>query len=40
MVYSSFHYFYPRDMKRLFEQRRLKLEAGGAGGLSTELTSV
>jgi len=39
VLYSSLHYFYPRDMKRLFEQRRLKLEAGGAG-LSTELTSV
>jgi len=32
-LYSSLHYFYPRDMERIFEQRRLK------EGLGVELTS-
>jgi len=34
-LYSTLHCLYPRDMERIFEQRRL---AGGAG-LSTELTN-
>jgi len=38
VLYSTLHYFYPRDMERIFEQRRLKQEAAGAG-LSIELTS-
>merc|ERR1711920_178211 len=38
VLYSSLHYLYPRDMERIFEQRRLKQEAAGAG-LSTELVS-
>jgi len=29
-LYTSLHYFYPRDMERLFEKRRLEAEAGGA----------
>jgi len=37
VLYSSLHYFYPRDMELIFEQRRLK-EAAGAG-LSVELTN-
>jgi len=39
VLYSSLHYFYPRDMEQIFEQRRLENEAAGAG-LSTELTNV
>jgi len=38
-LYSSLHYFYPRDMERIFEQRRVENEAAGSG-LSTELTNV
>merc|ERR1712151_110602 len=34
MLYSSLHYFYPRDMERIFERRRLENEA-----LNTELVS-
>jgi len=37
LLYSSLHYFYPRDMERIFQQRRLKQEAAG---LSTELTNA
>merc|ERR1711920_1192758 len=37
-LYSTLHFFYPRDMGRIFEQRRLASEAAGAG-LSTELTN-
>lgn len=29
-LYTSLHYFYPRDMERIFERRRLEAEAGGA----------
>merc|ERR1712045_626014 len=38
-LYSSLHYFYPCDMERIFEQRRVENEAAGSG-LSTELTNV
>merc|ERR1711920_871143 len=34
MLYTSLHYFYPRDMERIFERRRLENEA-----LNTELVS-
>merc|ERR1712151_724056 len=34
MLYTSLHYFYPRDMERIFEKRRLENEA-----LNTELVS-
>jgi len=37
VLYSTLHYLYPRDMERIFEQRRLKEVAGA--GLSIELTS-
>merc|ERR1712045_1048186 len=37
-VYSSLHYFYPRDMDRIFERRRLENEAAGAA-LGTELVN-
>jgi len=39
VLYSSLHYLYPRDMERIFEERRQKQEGAGAG-LSTELTTV
>merc|ERR1712228_801856 len=29
-LYTSLHYFYPRDMERIFERRRLENEAAGA----------
>jgi len=38
LMYSSLHYFYPRDMERIFEERRLENEAAGAT-LSTELVN-
>jgi len=38
-LYSTLHCLYPRDMERIFEQRRLESEAAGAG-LSTELTNA
>merc|ERR1712038_559328 len=37
-LYSTLHCLYPRDIQRIFEQRRLANEAAGAG-LSTELTN-
>jgi len=37
-LYSSLHYFYPRDMDRIFERRRLENEAAGAA-LGTELVN-
>jgi len=37
VLYSTLHFLYPRDMERIFEQRRLKEVAGV--GLSIELTS-
>merc|ERR1711963_1077587 len=36
-LYTCLHYFYPRDMERIFIRRRLDAEA--AGNLSTELTN-
>jgi len=39
VLYSSLHYFYPRDLEQIFKQRRVKREATDAG-LSTELTNV
>merc|ERR1711933_26505 len=39
-LYTSLHYFYPRDMNRIFEKRRLENEAAAGGGaLSTELVN-
>jgi len=38
LMYSSLHYFYPRDMERIFERRRLEAEAQGRS-LSTELVN-
>merc|ERR1712187_1074796 len=38
-LYSSLHYLYPRDMERIFEERRQKQDGAGAG-LSAELTTV
>jgi len=37
-LYTSLHYFYPRDMERIFERRRLEDEAAGSA-LNTELVS-
>merc|ERR1719288_541233 len=37
-LYTSLHYFYPRDMDRIFERRRLEAEAAGAA-LGTELVN-
>jgi len=37
-LYTSLHYFYPRDMERIFERRRLEAEAAGSA-LNTELVS-
>jgi len=37
-LYSTLHCLYPRDMERIFEQRRLANEAAGAD-LNTELTN-
>merc|ERR1712045_753240 len=37
-LYSTLHCLYPRDMERIFEQRRLAAEAAGAD-LNTELTN-
>merc|ERR1712157_88043 len=34
-LYTSLHYFYPRDMNRIFEERRLEMEAEG----NTELVN-
>merc|ERR1719433_2180431 len=40
-LYTSLHYFYPRDMKRIFIERELEAQAAGRGqeALSTELTN-
>jgi len=38
VLYSTLHCLYPRDMERIFEQRRLAAEAAGAD-LNTELTN-
>merc|ERR1712050_694767 len=39
-LYTSLHYFYPRDMNRIFEKRRLENEAAAGGGaLNTELVN-
>merc|ERR1712151_1187883 len=38
MLYTSLHYFYPRDMERIFERRRLENEQAEAA-LNTELVS-
>jgi len=35
MLYTSLHYFYPRDMERIFTRRRLEAE----GAMATELTN-
>merc|ERR1712003_306488 len=37
-LYTSLHYFYPRDMERIFERRRLENEQAEAA-LNTELVS-
>jgi len=40
-LYTSLHYFYPRDMKRIFIERELDAEAAGRSqALSTELTNA
>merc|ERR1712066_153338 len=39
-LYTSLHYFYPRDMERIFEKRRQENEAAAGGAaLSTELVN-
>merc|ERR1712066_380246 len=38
-LYTSLHYFYPRDMERIFERRRLENEAAGGAALNTELVN-
>merc|ERR1711920_1216082 len=38
MLYTSLHYFYPRDMERIFERRRLENEQAEAA-LNTELVN-
>jgi len=38
-LYTSLHYFYPRDMHRIFERRRLENEAAGGAALNTELVN-
>merc|ERR1712156_995485 len=40
-LYTSLHYFYPRDMKRIFIEREAEAEAAGRSqALSTELTNA
>merc|ERR1712157_485656 len=39
-LYTSLHYFYPRDMERIFERRRQEAAGEGGQALSTELTNA